>query len=721
MSDSAPSNQTVAAAQAVTLAGNPVYVCYAQRALPNLTILIHGVNDLGEAYDAQEQGICTGLNERLNRKSSLTEAGGDLQANHYNTNYAELLKEADTAAKRKKLEFNPDAVLYRRSEDSASYSPVIPFYWGSREDAEVDPDSNLPKYINTTAKHGEWTDRFGNRIDKDGAKGGGPFTNATTNLPDMFGPGFSKTPLKGDPTHPLLPGPGRRYMVLAAKRLAMLIKMIRSNPETAKAAINIVAHSQGCMVSLLAHAFLADEGFTKVADCVILNHPPYSFEETFLEWEFQKGGDMETTQARLQTLINITGFMTGTVAADPPLSILKDSPTGVTGEYWQPGSGAKKWHAADGKEYTFDERDNRGKVYLYFCMNDATVGLKNVQGMGWKGIPDVVYAQPPGRPVAADGSVPIEALDAFKVLKTKRFYQRIFTSRKRDGKPVAVGLEPQEYTLKKFLEHVELPSIWYGNVSGAMSTSDVGLYEKRTINGEALNPPCVPVLTYGESTEHPKQLLVSEIDARIALTYGGIGKVNLTQPDPLAGQRRGEQVQGGYDLRDEMLRLQAEYDAAHTDPQDSATILHVYSDGRNLHITRSESPREARERWTTKKYNDNSYHSSIVANPMHSAQVTAYDLALGQPLEPTKTLKGYVNFLCKVADWRTDWAAIEKNASETNEALIQFMAKESPATKTLVADAAKYYDTGILPDHITGCAIPKLVVNQTLKQRMNNA
>jgi hypothetical protein len=49
------------------------------------------------------------------------------------------------------------------------------------------------------------------------------------------------------------------------------------------------------------------------------------------------------------------------------------------------------------------------------------------------------------------------------------------------------------------------------------------------------------------------------------------------------------------------------------------------------------------------------------------------------------------------------------------------MAKGSAGMKSLVAAAARYYDTGVLPDHIVGCATPKLVVNKTLKQRINNA
>jgi len=31
-------------------------------------------------------------------------------------------------------------------------------------------------------------------------------------------------------------------------------------------------------------------------------------------------------------------------------------------------------------------RNNNGKMYNYFCPNDGTVSLRNIQGFGWRGI-----------------------------------------------------------------------------------------------------------------------------------------------------------------------------------------------------------------------------------------------------------------------------------------------------------------------------------------------
>ncbi|EOV0634918.1 hypothetical protein ACOIKT_004252, partial [Cronobacter turicensis] len=38
------------------------------RPMPCIVILIHGVNDVGEAYQNQEKGILAGLSKRLNRQ-----------------------------------------------------------------------------------------------------------------------------------------------------------------------------------------------------------------------------------------------------------------------------------------------------------------------------------------------------------------------------------------------------------------------------------------------------------------------------------------------------------------------------------------------------------------------------------------------------------------------------------------------------------------------------
>ena len=52
-----------------TDAGPSMYVtkCAVPRPMPCIVILVHGVNDVGEAYQNQEKGIIAGLNQRLGR------------------------------------------------------------------------------------------------------------------------------------------------------------------------------------------------------------------------------------------------------------------------------------------------------------------------------------------------------------------------------------------------------------------------------------------------------------------------------------------------------------------------------------------------------------------------------------------------------------------------------------------------------------------------------
>ena len=60
-----------------------------------------------------------------------------------------------------------------------------------------------------------------------------------------------------------------------------------------------------------------------------------------------------------------------------------------------------------------EDRDNRGKVYLYFCPEDTTVALENVQGIGWQGVPDVQQGRrrtPAGR-LAAKAVIHAVSLD----------------------------------------------------------------------------------------------------------------------------------------------------------------------------------------------------------------------------------------------------------------------------------------------------------------------
>ena len=565
--------------------------------MPGITILVHGVNDVGEAFPSQEEGICAGLNERLRRS--------DIQPAKYEM--PPKAKDGDkfTAAE---VHPDPDKVYYQRKPELGT-SPVIPFYWGFREETEL---------ANIKGRHGQYLDRFGNRLDKRYAKNGGPFANATSNVPDMFGKGFNRDfwiwlADPKEPGHALLSAPQRNYMVLGAQRLAALIRIIRKRSEHEP--INIVAHSQGGFITLLAHAILASEKTGLKADTIILNNTPYSLEETFME-KFQAGfKDQQTASARESTLCNITKYITSNPAAVPAFSELKEK-GGVVGKTWAPDANK--------------ERDNRGKLYLYFSPDDTTVGLPNIQGIGWWGVYDGMLAK-----------------------LGDRFLQRMFASPAENasnpGAP-PVGSSPYKLTLKFKLN------------------AGFTLPRPRTINGEALPAEFEPELGKDELPNGP-------IDAAIASAnpYNKKGKEGIRS---------------------------------------------------------DETPAMAQARWLNAT-DRNSYHSSIVSNPMHSQKSAAYDLCIGVSDILKNNDLNWMHFLRAVADWRTNWAPSnlaqggDASFSPVSDEVMGILQKISDADKKIILGNHEYFAlgkpaAGKLPSFTAACTLDSLkdyVISENMAAR----
>lgn len=373
--------------------------CLVKRPLPCIVILVHGVNDVGEAYQNQDAGICRGLNTRLGRTDLLPHSWKDK---------AFQIADADGNVITQQCSVDKQTCVGK-----VNRSPVIPFYWGYRpvekdvweqdqkryraELREQQNEADLPfdSFVNNDAKkkkahNNSNIDNYANWLDPAKSKGGGTFANATTNIPDMFGPGgtgwtmglagfISRTHItnSGDWSHPIYDNPHRIYQAYAARRLADLIIAIRNNKVTAKDTINIVAHSQGTIITMLANMWVKDEGL-EPADCVILNHSPYSTDFRVIEsWS---PGNQQTTAAREQTLTHFCQLM----ATNP-----KYAPDGqyTAGDVEKLRdslclSNRAKWSDA---RYS---RNNFGKVYNYFCPNDTIVSMQQVQGFGWSGIAD---------------------------------------------------------------------------------------------------------------------------------------------------------------------------------------------------------------------------------------------------------------------------------------------------------------------------------------------
>ncbi len=403
----------------------------ASRPLPCIVILIHGVNDVGEAFENQDKMICEGLNRRLGRK--------DLKPNKWQwaqttaddfSPRIQMLPEWQEPGGQIKPPLKPKTVKHK------SYSPIIPFTWGYRPvDEETYKQEQLDYYKrlqDNNIKDPElpydsyWMDRdyhlktenielnklncdkFGNWIDYLYRRNGGPFANATTCIPDMYGPGMASyletigkafTP-SGARSYQ---NPHRIYYVFAAYRLANLIKTIREKTKDQDIPINIVAHSQGTIITMLANLMLAnDKDKPLPADCVILAHSPYAFEPTYMEIltkDLSMG--VQSQYGREQTFINFVNQIYN-LQGDRRTKFFdfnKLIETGVINtvvddnEVYTQADGTQKQYDRLGNDKELFYRDNFGKVYQYFSPNDHVVSLRNVQGMGWQGIPDNIFKQ----------------------------------------------------------------------------------------------------------------------------------------------------------------------------------------------------------------------------------------------------------------------------------------------------------------------------------------
>jgi hypothetical protein len=682
------------------------------REKPCNIIVVHGVNDVGTSYNAVEEGLCAGLEDRLYRQ--------------FKPGTYRMPGEKD----KEKVLDDPDLVFFKRAMPPDMDSPVIPFYWGFRE-------------VGTASRtvNGQKTDRNGNRLDKDLSKGGGPFGNATSSLPDMWNRGvYAPVDPAGDPLRPVKTGPGRLYMVLAARRLAALISMIRQYEQNDT--VNIVAHSQGCLLSLLAQAFLIEMG-ERTADTLILNHPPYSLDEkmgvamrgaTFFQGD--KDQTMEafydlidgrqSVHARLQTLVNIVAGIAKSKATAPVFARLSETDCGgmVHGR-WKPDA----------------DRDNRGKVYLYFSPEDMTVALDNMRGIGWQGVPDNVaymrYASPNSINGPSNetlfGSVPTMMTVGRKALGELgvSFRQRVFTAKLRPtaglGKagPVMVGQPPHDFVLRLPGEddqaHVAASGRTLRDSLPELKTNNgVPRQGIRTINGEALKTPCqadihgsqvsadkIPaksMLARVEREDRGPCEEVDPIDAAIAVTSGsGLQIRSEVLPTVVVGS-----IQGGPpgDIVRDLNHLEAAYNRekfpGSTNPDNMVRILAAKRlfDGSVRAMIR-ESPNEARLRWQ-QEYSPKSFHSVIFASRKNHRQVTAYDLSIGSGKAASDPK--FLAYLCAVADWRLKIP--EKNIRPRlgiltlEDFLISFnayVASEPDWRKELIVGNATYYSRGDLP------------------------
>ena len=656
------------------------------RDLPGIVIFSHGVNDPGANYETVEDGLCQGLNDRLDRD--------DMHKGAYGTLYKKAMQakaEGKSDSQTKEKENDPDTFLYKR-DGSSSHSVFIPFYWGYRASPK---DILKDKSGNAIKLRTQYQDVRGNRLDAHFAKAGGMFNNATVSIPDMYGPGFKSThATRAVMNNHIMnnyqysgASPDRTYDVIAAKRLAMLISEIRvvAPDET----ITVMAHSQGTIISLLAQAMLHDEG-KRYADCLILVDSPYSLNDGLvLSMISQAYVPRQTTQAKLQTLINIVTEVTRDPHQVPdPKELCHDTKThqGRAGPNWSPTKGSRL--DQNGKMVSFAERDNRGRVFLYFCPSDDTVGLGIVKGIGKFGIPDTVDA--PNYYWESNRTRPTGTTDTLKALLDlpARFTQRVW--------PVP-GLDKTK------------PPILVGK-KGTFNIDGIG---PRNINADELTPAFVPKMHGGEAgavgLEAPdavtQDLALGNSNAVFQwkqIPSSGSSTVDSLKSQFNAGKSAGDQTQnvefrgGGGEFGGGSFtawREETPNEALARMSEDPASLMKQGAYGMTN---------------TTGVLSANSYHSAILRDPWNHKWGTAMDVALGQ----AKTLDD--------KDWQALWIAIAdwKTSIDDIKSLAKFTSMTGDGQK-LVRKWCDYYSAGSYPDADVPKYPPSLVVSQTEDQRSN--
>ncbi|WP_124095176.1 DUF3274 domain-containing protein [Burkholderia gladioli] len=700
--------------------------------LPGIVIFIHGVNDTGAVYSFVEQGLCQGLNERLSR--------ADLKPGSYGDQYrrAKAQSRNGATARNNEVLSDPDTYLYRRTVGDATHSMFLPFYWGLRADNKDIAKIHNAGIVSSTSQdenhnlmtRGQYQDVYGNRLDAHFAKAGGFFANATNNIPQMYGEGFKPDWVTRRVMHNALGGntlyagqaPQRRYFVLAAARLARLIMTIRTIQPSALAlaagmnpeheTITVMGHSQGTIITLLAQAMLKQKG-QRCVDCIIMVDTPYSFHAT-------DDGSNQTGHGKLKTMIDITNAVTSQPHTIPDLAELMinaDKSHGRAGKDWSKANG-KRLDKGGKNWITFDERDNRGKVYLYFCPEDTVVGLKKVQGIGTFGVPDQV---------PADGAAARQGktMPAMTALAPKRFFQRMWTRMERDhngdGKfrKVPVGTAPARVPVRDAYERLSPGPDTDGSMVGtalgmgtnAALQSSFSRNDIRFINGEELKPPCVPDMYGGEIQKggpRPGHADVAGLmtpddvtkDVGLGNQYASFKWVDVdTTRNPFAGTdsykaafNRGKDV----DDQSQNWRITTSLSSALLTPALPQRV-----------VQREETPNEARARMEKDPAarEANNYHSGLLHSAENHRWVTAMDVAIGQAV--TLDDPAWRELLTLMADWKMDaatMAKIQRNAAYS---------RLDTDTRNFIKAVSDYYQNGSFPaEHFVSSTMPPLVTSE---------
>ncbi|MBA4230172.1 MAG: ribonuclease G [Ralstonia sp.] len=372
----APRRRRGPRAEAITLPGCPTMVMDYPSPLPGVIIFVHGVNSTGEWFDTAEEGLCRGLNARLQRKDEhvfRVKGSGQLKPARY---MGELTEDG----------YIHDDLSAATFVADGGYSPVIRFRWGYKAS---------PKEAN----------REGGNIllDEKNAWGGGPFVNGCSALPDLFAKGTDAELIFGalSLTHlqtsdrQVYSAPARHYQAFAAWRLAKLVSRIRElhrqinhcGTTNQDCPITIVCHSQGNMVGITSAYFGAYHPEFKglgVADNYVLACAPYSLRDNKIDGSTQY--DKALNQGRVTVAARQAGLrgffdIVRHFGEDRAQHYAPDFVT-----EWAFNRNPQNGEAACTAEQDCKGRDTRARAFLYCSPHDRVISVSTVQGMGWLGL-----------------------------------------------------------------------------------------------------------------------------------------------------------------------------------------------------------------------------------------------------------------------------------------------------------------------------------------------
>jgi hypothetical protein len=491
---------------------------------------------------------------------------------------------------------------------------------------------------------------------------------------------------------------------------------------------------------------------------------PYSLEDgSDIVWDIARGLDgkqnkdaamepdykfireHQTLRARLDTLINIVkGVGEAGIAQSGKLAFTSLSDPDKNGMV------GPKWSAAA-------DRDNRGKVYLYFCPEDMTVALGGVKGIGWQGVPDFMRGRRvKPRKTGWDLEGELETVERRPLKELGgRFYQRVFTKKCRPdpvkGKPVMVGLPCHDFALHLDGEddhaHVStsgrssrahLPTAAWPPQQNAKPEDSAARQGMRTINAEPLRKPVSADL--GTSTEiyanspQAKGVNIREkdadgpleqvdpIDADIAVASdGGLGLEWLYIDDENAGRWNGaldsetSPAPKGFEglmqkACGQIMPIQERLNQgkqANEERYKVVAVHRLFKEGliaSGYMVQHVELYDQARKRWR-KLLAPKSFHGAIIGSVANHRNVTAFDVGIGRGKSVSHSL--FNECLCAIADWRLKM----EDSNEERRPGVQnwdnfqikfayFWSKEAEWCANIVSQNASYYSSGVLPNNL---------------------